>query len=183
MTTAIDADTTADRSRTGDAPRRRGARKRRAGLIVAIVAYLVTFLIILPLLWIVLLSFQPSGNILSNPFSFANLTFDNYVNAIASLPLLRMYGNTILIAVVSVFVGTAISFMAAKVSLFAPFRMGLLSLMASTAALAVSTSLVSMMTVRSPMAAAFLQSSTNFALSPASWTKTHSTISRSPMRS
>lgn len=113
MTTAIDADTTADRSRTGDAPRRRGARKRRAGLIVAIVAYLVTFLIILPLLWIVLLSFQPSGNILSNPFSFANLTFDNYVNAIASLPLLRMYGNTILIAVVSVFVGTAISFMSA----------------------------------------------------------------------
>ena len=44
MTTAIDADTTADRSRTGDAPRRRGARKRRAGLIVAIVAYLVYLL-------------------------------------------------------------------------------------------------------------------------------------------
>lgn len=113
MTTAIDADTTADRRRTENAPRPRGTRKRRAGLIVAIAAYLVTFLIILPLLWIVLLSFQPSGNILSNPFSFENLTLDNYVNAIASLPLLRMYGNTILIALVSVFVGTAISFMSA----------------------------------------------------------------------
>ena len=113
MTTAMDADTTADRRRTENAPRRRGARKRRAGLIVGIAAYLVTFLIILPLLWIVLLSFQPSGNILSNPFSFENLTLDNYVNAIASLPLLRMYGNTILIALVSVFVGTAISFMSA----------------------------------------------------------------------
>ena len=113
MTTAIGPDTTAARPRAKDAQRRGGAGKRRAGLIFAIVAYLVTFLIILPLLWIVLLSFQPSGNILSNPFSFENLTFDNYVNAIASLPLLRMYGNTILIALVSVFVGTAISFMSA----------------------------------------------------------------------
>jgi len=113
MTTAIGPDTTAARPRAKDAQRWGGAGKRRAGLIVAIVAYLVTFLIILPLLWIVLLSFQPSGNILSNPFSFENLTFDNYVNAIASLPLMRMYGNTILIALVSVFVGTAISFMSA----------------------------------------------------------------------
>jgi raffinose/stachyose/melibiose transport system permease protein len=86
---------------------------RTAGIALGVVAYLITFLIILPLLWIALLSLQPSGNILSNPFSFENLTFDNYVNAISSLPLLRMYGNTLLIAVVSVTVGTAISFMSA----------------------------------------------------------------------
>lgn len=114
MTAAIDLGTTRNQSRAaGVPPRRARAARRRAGLIVAIAAYLVTFLIILPLLWIVLLSFQPSGNILSNPFSFENLTFDNYANAIASLPLFRMYGNTILIALVSVFVGTAISFMSA----------------------------------------------------------------------
>jgi raffinose/stachyose/melibiose transport system permease protein len=104
------------RAATGDAhptiPVRR--RKRRKALIVtAIIAYIVTFLIILPLLWIVLLSFQPSENILSNPFSFSDLTFDNYLNAASALPLLRMYGNTILIALVSVTVGTAISFMSA----------------------------------------------------------------------
>lgn len=86
---------------------------RRAAIGFGIVAYLVTFLIILPLLWIALLSFQPSANILSDPFSFENLTFDNYFNAISSLPLLRMYGNTLLIAIVSVTIGTAISFMAA----------------------------------------------------------------------
>ena len=87
--------------------------RRRSVLVIGIAAYLVTFLILLPLLWIVLLSFQPSANILSNPLSFDSLTLDNYVNAIASLPLLRMYGNTLLIAVVSVTVGTAISFMSA----------------------------------------------------------------------
>ena len=70
-------------------PRRR--RGRTTAIVIGVAAYLVTFLIVLPILWIVLLSFQPSGNILSNPFSFAELTFDNYVRAITSLPLLQMY--------------------------------------------------------------------------------------------
>ena len=81
-------------------------------VVAAAAAYLVTFLILLPLLWIVLLSLQPSGNILGNPFSFDSLTLQNYLNAITSLPLLQMYGNTILIALVSVTVGAAVSFMA-----------------------------------------------------------------------
>jgi len=86
----------------------------RTGTIVAgAAAYLVTFLIVLPLLWIALLSFQPSDNILGNPFSFLELTLDNYANALTSLPLLQMYGNTILIAAVSVTIGAAVSFMAA----------------------------------------------------------------------
>jgi raffinose/stachyose/melibiose transport system permease protein len=76
-------------------------------------AYLVTFLIVLPLLWIALLSFQPSENILGDPFSFLSLTLENYANALTSLPLLQMYGNTIFVALVSVTVGAAVSFMAA----------------------------------------------------------------------
>lgn len=92
--------------------RRRRSGVKRAGFWIAGLAYLVTFLIVLPLLWIVLLSFQPSGNILSNPFDFSQLTFENYANAIGTLPLLTMYGNTILIALISVTVGTAVSFTA-----------------------------------------------------------------------
>lgn len=91
------------------------ARRRvKIGAVVGgVAAYLVTFLIVLPLLWIVLLSFQPSAKILNDPFSFVALTIDNYVNAITSLPLLQMYANTIFIAVVSVTIGAAVSFMAA----------------------------------------------------------------------
>ena len=103
-------------------PKRR--RGRTVGIVTGIAAYLVTFLIVLPILWIVLLSFQPSGNILSNPFSFDQLTFDNYVRAVTALPLLQMYGNTILIALVSVTVGTAISFMAAFALTRMIFRRG-----------------------------------------------------------
>lgn len=98
---------------TPDHQKPKRTRRRAAAIASGAVAYLITFLVILPLLWIVLLSFQPSGNILGNPFSLTNLTLDNYLTVIGSLPLLKMYGNTILIATVAVSVGTAISFTAA----------------------------------------------------------------------
>lgn len=98
---------------TPDHQKPKRTRRKAAAIASGAVAYLITFLVILPLLWIVLLSFQPSGNILGNPFSLTNLTLDNYLTVIGSLPLLKMYGNTVLIAVVAVSVGTAISFTAA----------------------------------------------------------------------
>lgn len=87
--------------------------RRRRGLVVAgAAAYLVTFLIVLPILWIALLSLQPSDRILSDPFSADSLTLDNYRNAIANLPLVQMYKNTIIVALASVTIGTVVSFMA-----------------------------------------------------------------------
>jgi len=91
------------------ASRRRGGR--RPALLVAAAAYLVTFLVVLPILWITMLSFHQSDSILSDPFSLDSLTFDNYRTAIASLPLVQMYTNTIIIAVVAVSLGTIVSFM------------------------------------------------------------------------
>lgn len=98
---------------TPDHQKPKRTRRKAVAIASGALAYLITFLVVLPLLWIVLLSFQPSGNILGNPFSLANLTLDNYMTVIGSLPLLKMYGNTILIATVAVSVGTAISFTAA----------------------------------------------------------------------
>jgi raffinose/stachyose/melibiose transport system permease protein len=86
-------------------------RRVRTRWIVATVAYLIVFLVVLPILWIVLLSFQPSDQILSDPFSMRNLTLDNYRDAIATLPLVQMYKNTIVIATVAVTIGTTVSFM------------------------------------------------------------------------
>ena len=80
-------------------------------MIAGIGAYLVTFLIALPILWIVLLSFQPSSEILRNPFSFDNLSLDNYAKTFRSLPLVQMYANTLVLALTSVVIGTAISLM------------------------------------------------------------------------
>lgn len=109
--------TTTDTEPSSATPVRPGGPRprpgRRRGLVVAgVAAYLVTFLIIVPILWIALLSLQPSDKILSDPFSFDTLTFDNYRNAVASLPLVQMYRNTIFVALVSVTLGAVVSFMA-----------------------------------------------------------------------
>ena len=90
---------------------RTGRRMRRPAILISAAAYLITFLVVLPILWITLLSFQQSDTILSDPFSLDSLTLDNYRNVIQTLPLVQMYANTIIIALVSVTVGTVVSFM------------------------------------------------------------------------
>lgn len=108
----------------GTVPSRKGASakldsaqsvlvRRRNHRLLAALAYVVTFIIVLPILWIVVLSFQPSANILNDPFTFNNLSLDNYRRAIESLPLVRMYVNTFIVAVAAVFIGTTVSFMSA----------------------------------------------------------------------
>jgi raffinose/stachyose/melibiose transport system permease protein len=93
-------------------PQQHPSRRRRVAIGAAVAAYLVTFLVLSPLLWIALLAFQPSDRILSDPFSVDGLTLENFATVFDSLPLFQMYLNTLIIAVVSVTVGTVISFMA-----------------------------------------------------------------------
>ena len=90
--------------------RSRKARTRRL-LLAGVLAYLVTFLIVLPLLWVGLLSFQSSDNILNHPFSLKSLSWHNYVNTFENVPLAKMYKNTVILASVSVTIGTVISFL------------------------------------------------------------------------
>jgi len=93
-----------------DPVRRRPARR---GLMVATaIAYLVTFVVLLPLLWIVLLSFRSSSDILNHPFSLSHLTTGNYRTVVHTLDLMLMYRNTLILAVASVVIGLVISFMA-----------------------------------------------------------------------
>ena len=95
------------------APGGRPRPPRRGLWIATITAYLVTFVILLPLLWIVLLSFRPSDEILVHPFSVSHLTTRNYRTVVDTLDLMLMYRNTLILAVVSVVIGLVISFMAA----------------------------------------------------------------------
>ncbi|WP_137991535.1 carbohydrate ABC transporter permease [Streptomyces vilmorinianum] len=89
-------------------------RKPRTGRIVATAAaYLITFVILFPLLWIALLSFQSNENILNRSFSLDDLSLANYRQATQTLNLLVMYKNTLILAFVSVTAGLVISFMAA----------------------------------------------------------------------
>lgn len=93
-------------------PRRSWRDRRRRSLLVAgIAAYLITFLIVLPLIWIVVLSFESSNNILNDPLSVRSLSWHNYINTLKTVPLARMYKNTVILAAVSVTIGTVVTFM------------------------------------------------------------------------
>jgi len=100
-------------SRRGGARRPESRRGRRALGVAGVVAYLLTFVLILPMLWVVLLSFQTNSNILRDPLNFSELTVENYRNAVSTLNLMLMYKNTFIVAAISVTVGVVISFMAA----------------------------------------------------------------------
>lgn len=103
----------ADRAgKAGSRQRQSANGRRRAHVVVAAVVYLFTFLVMLPLLWIVLLSFQSNSQILSDPFSVSALSFNNYRSAVKTLDLLLEYKNTLILAVCSVTVGLAVSFTA-----------------------------------------------------------------------
>ncbi|MEV6104254.1 carbohydrate ABC transporter permease [Streptomyces sp. NPDC051940] len=99
----------------GTAPRGRATprRPRRGRIIATAAAYLITFVILFPLLWIVLLSFQPNDDILGRSFSFADISLANYRQATRTLNLLVMYKNTLVLAFFSVTAGLVVSFMAA----------------------------------------------------------------------
>lgn len=115
------------RPQTAAAPPREDAPqgpRRRGRIIVSAAAYLITFVILFPLLWIVLLSFQTNDNILNHPFSLSDLTTANYAQALETLNLLVMYKNTLILAVVSVTVGLVISYMAAFALTRMVFRSG-----------------------------------------------------------
>lgn len=84
--------------------------RRRRRLILSIVAYLFTFVVIFPLLWIVLLSFEGNSQILSDPFSASNLNLANYRQVLQTLDLFTMYKNTIILALSSVAIGVTVTF-------------------------------------------------------------------------
>lgn len=111
---------TTDTRRTG----RTGSSPGRGRLIASAVAYLITFVILLPLLWIVLLSFQTNENILAHPFALSDLSLANYRQALQTLDLMVMYKNTLILAVFSVTIGLAVSFMAAFALTRMVFRSG-----------------------------------------------------------
>jgi raffinose/stachyose/melibiose transport system permease protein len=103
----------------------RPPRRRRRGLVTtSAIAYLITFVIVFPLLWIALLSFQTNENILTHPLSLADLTLANYQRALRTLNLLVMYKNTLILAVVSVTVGLVVSYLAAFALTRMVFRRG-----------------------------------------------------------
>lgn len=77
---------------------------------VSVFAYLFTFVVLFPLLWIVLLSFESNSRILSDPFGLGHLSLQNYQTVLRTLNLLIMYKNTFILAVSSVILEVVVTF-------------------------------------------------------------------------
>lgn len=68
-------------------------------MFLTILTFCITFIMIIPFLWIILMSFKTDSQILMEPFSLPqSWNLDNYKRALEVLPLLNMYKNTIIIA-------------------------------------------------------------------------------------
>ncbi|GGD89095.1 carbohydrate ABC transporter permease [Microbacterium murale] len=103
------------------APAQRRRRTSR-GTVVTVAAWVVTALIVFPLAWVLLLSFREGGSFLQDPLALKDFTLENYAKAFANVPLVRMYANTLLIAVSAVVVCLVLSFMVAMAVTILVFR-------------------------------------------------------------
>lgn len=81
-------------------------------LALHLLGYGITLMVMLPILWMLLLSFKSNEEILINPFNlFSEYSIRNYVNALETLNMGLLYKNTILIAIVTLLIEIVITFM------------------------------------------------------------------------
>lgn len=85
---------------------------RRMDRILNCIVVVITVMMIIPFLWIILMSFKTDSEILTTPFSLPEqFSLDNYKRALDILPLGSMYLNTMIIAFFSEAICLAATFM------------------------------------------------------------------------
>ena len=80
--------------------------------LTTIITYFVTFIIMIPFLWIIMLAFKDNSSILTDPLSLPkSIHFTNFIKAIETLDFGLLYKNTFIIAAFSIFFEMIITFM------------------------------------------------------------------------
>lgn len=91
-------------------------KKRKEGSRIGwhVLAYGITFLVMIPFLWMILLAFKSNQEILSSPFTLpSSFNLDNFKRAVSTLNVLTMYKNTFIIAMITIAIEIVITFMSA----------------------------------------------------------------------
>lgn len=77
---------------------------------------LVTFLVVLPFLWMLLLAFKDNGAILNDPLSLPkSLSFENFKRALGILDIRQLYKNTFFIVLVTMVIELVVTFLSSFV--------------------------------------------------------------------
>ena len=85
------------------------SKKKKTAMYIAMA--LITGLVVFPFLWMILLSFKTSSEIMSDPLSLpAAFTLDNFKRALETLDFPRLYANTFEVCAVSVVFELIITF-------------------------------------------------------------------------
>lgn len=84
-------------------------KKKKIAMYICML--LITLVAVFPFLWMILLSFKSSSEIMSNPLSLPrSLNLDNFKNALEVLDYPQLYGNTLIVCVISIIVEIVITF-------------------------------------------------------------------------
>ena len=80
--------------------------------LILIVLIVITAFTAFPFLWLFVLSFKTDTEILNSPFSLPEcISFSNYERALHTLPLIKMFGNTLFVAVFALAISLVCTFM------------------------------------------------------------------------
>lgn len=89
-------------------------RKGYQKVLQYIVMALVVFIVIIPLIWLVVLSFMDNKTIMNNPLDLSNMVgISNYISAIGTLNIALLFKNTIFVALVTLAIEIPITFASA----------------------------------------------------------------------
>ena len=81
--------------------------------IFSVLTALITVIIMIPFIWLVILSFKSNTQIMNEPFSLPeSFGLENYYIAFRVLPLVNMYKNTMIIAAFTEILCLAVTFTA-----------------------------------------------------------------------
>ncbi len=88
-----------------------------------ILAAIITIIVVMPFIWIILMSFKDNGEILGNPIALpTDIQFDNYTRVFTTINLPRMYLNTITIVCLTMVIELIITFLSSFAISRLPFK-------------------------------------------------------------
>ncbi|MEJ8734839.1 MULTISPECIES: carbohydrate ABC transporter permease [Mediterraneibacter] len=89
-----------------------GKRKTIKQIAFYVVVAALVFILLIPIIWAILLSFKTNNEIVNTPLSFpTSWNFENYVRALETIDFGSMYFNTLILVLVSTFFSIVITFM------------------------------------------------------------------------
>lgn len=86
-------------------------RKKYQKVLQYVAMILITLVVVIPLIWLVVLSFMDNATILNNPLAIpTKIDFSNYISAVQTLDILMLFKNTLIVALITLVIEIPLTF-------------------------------------------------------------------------